>query len=51
MAELIAPAHANRVELIAQVIRADGSMGEKRHLYWHRNPIKRLIFKWTGRAL
>lgn len=52
MGDLSVPAGASRVAIEAQVIRADGrveSLGVVS--YWHRNPLKRLVWRLFGKAL
>lgn len=42
----VANVNAKEIELIATVIRADGTVEELGVIdYWHRNPIKRFIWK------
>ena len=42
----VANVNAKEIELIATIIRADGSREELGVIdYWHRNPIKRFIWK------
>jgi hypothetical protein len=42
----VANVNAKEIELIATIIRADGTKEELGVIdYWHRNPIKRFIWK------
>jgi hypothetical protein len=42
----IAEGNAKEIELIATIIRADGSVEQLGVIdYWHKNPIKRFIWK------
>jgi hypothetical protein len=42
----IANVNAKEIELIATIIRADGTKEELGVIdYWHKNPIKRFIWK------
>ena len=42
----VANVNAKEIELIATIIRADGTVEELGVIdYWHKNPIKRFIWK------
>ena len=44
--------NAREATIEAVVTRADGTVENLGTVsYWHRNPLKRLIFKLTGKAL
>lgn len=38
------PVGAKEISVEYTVIRADGTVGPTRVVYWHRNPFKRLAF-------
>lgn len=43
----VADSNAKEIELIATIIRADGSREELGVIdYWHKNPLKRAIWKF-----
>ena len=42
----VAKSNAKEIELIATITRADGSVEQLGVIdYWHKNPIKRIIWK------
>ena len=42
----IAQSNAKEIELIATIIRADGTVEQLGVIdYWHKNPIKRIIWR------
>lgn len=52
MGEMNAAANVKQASLSAVVIRADGTREDLGVIsYYHRNPLKRLIYKFFGKAL
>lgn len=44
----VAQTNAKELQLVATIIRADGTIEELGVIdYWHKNPIKRLIWRIT----